>query len=319
MQRSNITKAHRDSALVMDIMTQLVGLASAIKMMHKQNYRHGDLKPENILVFTNDTNVGVWKIADLGLAKFHQKATHERLVPTSMIGAGTVSYGPPEPTTNSESPRSRLYDIWSMGCMILQLVICLFYGNRALADLNKKTEAQTFKRESSYWQGDSHVFRWNNIKVHKEVLSIIERMDRDFASSNPSTAIGTLALVDLARLVRTRLLVVELPSIWRGDRESPLGYRAQAEDVYEELKKIQDELRRKLQLASPLSASQAKLRVQNGHPKQKLSGPITNDHTDNRETHHSRQPSSARAPKSHVRQSPRNPPKSFIARIWSRR
>lgn len=227
----------------MDIMTQLVGLASAIKMMHKQNYRHGDLKPENILVFTNGTNVGVWKIADLGLAKFHHKATNQRLVPTSMIGAGTVSYGPPEPITNSDSPRSRLYDIWSMGCIILQLVICLLYGDRALADLNKKTEAPTFDRQSSYWQGNSNMFRWNNIKVHDQVLKFVKKLEKDFGSDKSSSA-GACALVELARLVVERLLVVKLPPE-RG-KSARSVCRANADETHFELNQIKKRLTEKL-------------------------------------------------------------------------
>lgn len=43
------------------------------------NWRHGDIKPGNILRFTDDMNMlGILKLADLGRAKLHTKATHAR-------------------------------------------------------------------------------------------------------------------------------------------------------------------------------------------------------------------------------------------------
>jgi serine/threonine protein kinase len=80
------------------------------------------MKPENILRFRDRTRVGILKIADMGLAKHHAVATYLR--PRTSTRYGTVRYEPPEVMTHklAEEGRSRLYDIWSMGCITLELI-----------------------------------------------------------------------------------------------------------------------------------------------------------------------------------------------------
>jgi serine/threonine protein kinase len=123
---------------------QLVGLSDAIKTLHHpkknpdESCRHGDLKPENILCFSKapkgldalPTQVSL-VIADAGLARVHEKATEFRLEKTTTSG-GTTMYSPPESETNVEQARTRRYDIWSLGCLYLEYVIWLLYGNEAL-------------------------------------------------------------------------------------------------------------------------------------------------------------------------------------------
>ncbi|KAK3335918.1 hypothetical protein B0T19DRAFT_395724 [Cercophora scortea] len=77
------------AGLVRDVIKQLLGLANALNELHNYNgdagesYRHGDLKPENILIVRTrskesenpDLDIGMLKIADMGLAKHHTVAT----------------------------------------------------------------------------------------------------------------------------------------------------------------------------------------------------------------------------------------------------
>ncbi|KAL0776090.1 hypothetical protein CaCOL14_007377 [Colletotrichum acutatum] len=67
----------------------------------------------------DSTCVGVLKIADMGLAKHHNDAKAGRKKATS------AKYG-----------AVRLYDIWSMGCIMLECVIWLMYGYEALDNLD---------------------------------------------------------------------------------------------------------------------------------------------------------------------------------------
>lgn len=263
MRAHRDTDANRDPIFVMCILDQLVGLASAIKTMHRKKYRHGDLKPQNILVFTGETNVGIWKVADLGLTKCHHEATGDRIGPTSILGQGTISYEPPEVATFSESPRSRLYDIWSMGCIIFQLVVCLLYGEEELTKLGHSTRSP--KNQSSYWQASwaGEKSRWMNPKMHPQVEKLMNKMEKDFRSGKESSMNGTSALLELTRLVKTRLLVVQLPK--DSKKASPPGCRARADDLCSELEEIQEQLRKNVLLmrepsfderaGSPLSIS----------------------------------------------------------------
>jgi len=103
-------------------------LADVVPALEDSNWRHGDLKPENILRFlATDEMVGTLRISDLGLAKRHTVATGLRRLP-STARFGTAAYEPPEAVTRLGSPRSRLYDIWSFGCIMLEFVIWLVYG-----------------------------------------------------------------------------------------------------------------------------------------------------------------------------------------------
>lgn len=297
------TKENQDPKFIMEILAQLIGLAEAIELMHRQKYRHGDLKPENILVFTDSTTVGVWKIADLGLAKFHDRVTGDRSKPTSMNGMGTISYGAPEASTLSNSPRSRLYDIWSMGCIILQLVVFLLYGNNALADLNKKTRTPTAQFQSLYWQERLYNKKkqksQKTIEVHYAVLECLDKLEHDFESCKSSSASGTSALIDVARLVREKLLVTQVPP--NRDKLSSPGYRARAEEVVSELKKIQRQLRHESRSGMSPSTSQPHLQIQ--HTRQRLSdAERLNDQTGSLEGEPSRQRSTSQAPETHVSQ-----------------
>ncbi|ROW10439.1 hypothetical protein VMCG_01821 [Cytospora schulzeri] len=140
--------------LINDIIQQMVGLAGALWALHNFKdegaYRHGDLKPENILIFGDGTWTGTWKIADMGLAKRHITDTSAR-GPTS-TRHGTPSYEPPEAYLNTLSARSRLYDIWSMGCITLELIIWLLYGYKRLIEFNNSMN-DPLGQASPYWDG----------------------------------------------------------------------------------------------------------------------------------------------------------------------
>ncbi|KAK1714552.1 kinase-like domain-containing protein [Colletotrichum acutatum] len=115
--------------------TQLCGLADALHALHnykdKGNYRHGDLKPET---FSDSETAPV--LASSRLQTWALRST------TMMLRRGArkqlvQSMEAPEVVTNSlDKARSRLYDIWSMGCIMLECVIWLMYGYEALDNLD---------------------------------------------------------------------------------------------------------------------------------------------------------------------------------------
>lgn len=213
-----------------DTVDQLLGLANALKAAHdplmsqpgQPRFRHGDLKPENILWFdehdfaSNGSRIGTLKIADWGLAKQHLVLTELRTTSTK-TPAGTGLYEPPEEVTGdlvnrqSLAPgatikrRSRLCDIWAMGCIILEFLIWLMYGWE---------ELQKFYQSLGVFKAGNHA-RFFQIRqkdgietahVHEVVLHWMDHMARDPAFKGPETALE--ALLDM---VRERLLVVKLP------------------------------------------------------------------------------------------------------------
>lgn len=198
-----------------------------------KHWRHGDLKPENILVFKNATWLGNLKIADLGLARQHQFATESRHQVTSTKHA-TLHYKAPEAVTNMQEPRSRRYDVWSMGCIILESIIWLLYGSHGLDQFYLEYKRfQGHTRQTLYFttssrptsSGSQLVANVSDIAIHW----ITEILEKDPECS------GYTAIRQLLELVRDRLLVVAIPSKARPDEAI---YRATSVEVYRKIDHI---------------------------------------------------------------------------------
>lgn len=174
-----------------------------------ENWRHGDLKPDNILKFDGDESdlFGILKIADLGLAKQHKNATSFRDAPTNTTHT-TWHYEAPEVATKSHQPRSRRYDIWSMGCIILESITWLLYGYDVLDEFLKMDLDPQSPRDSLYFSTVTNSEGQLTAKVSNTSKRWIEDiLSRDPECNKPTaTAIG-----DVLKLVRDKLLVIELP------------------------------------------------------------------------------------------------------------
>ena len=137
------------------LLTQVGGIVSAINAMHnlpdipddsEENGRHGDIRSKNVLLFY-DAEWGSpetetrhpWSVgaggrlclADVGLARFHDKITDNRGDPTKTKGI-YLEYSPPEMRRvnpdGRRPPRSRKYDIWALGCLFHDLIIWVLFG-----------------------------------------------------------------------------------------------------------------------------------------------------------------------------------------------
>ncbi|PVH70936.1 kinase-like protein, partial [Cadophora sp. DSE1049] len=133
---------------------QIAGLAEALCTLHNPkgvkdlNCRHGDLKPENI-VHSTKTNgpFGILQITDMGLAKVNDQKTMLRQ--TSGTVGSTIRYQPPEFNFRESSqivqtPTSRSFDVWSMGCIVLEFVVWLLYGNEELHNFEEDSKERFF-------------------------------------------------------------------------------------------------------------------------------------------------------------------------------
>lgn len=219
--------------------------------------RHGDLKPENILRFISNpsdpNDLGILKIADMGLAKRHVQATEARQNATS-TAYGTFAYEPPE-AHHSLAPRSRLYDIWSMGCITLEYIIWILYGSDGLKRFYRQMNSAHNQDVCQYFEM-VRTKEETTANVHRIVRHWMKYIDEeDPECSQPS------AIKDLLKLVRTRLLVVTLPphrpssrggslqpvapgtQLRENDPECVGRYRATAEGFRDSLKAILDRMR----------------------------------------------------------------------------
>ncbi|KAI1122380.1 hypothetical protein F5Y10DRAFT_254264 [Nemania abortiva] len=195
--------------------SQMQGLSNALAELHNCNTRHGDLKPENILRFSDDTSPGHGRlvIADVGLAKVHTNTTRSRHFPTRTV-TGTARYEAPEAFVPHQS-RSRVYDVWSLGCILLEFIIWVLHGGKFLQRFNSLFESYAKTTENGVPQLDLAAKR------------VIELMFRD-----PRCARNT-ALGEILDFTKRRLLV---PIQGEGNVPS----RASAKELYGHLSMISD-------------------------------------------------------------------------------
>lgn len=195
-------KLPRTAAVHRWFLEQLTGLAHAMSELHAKNFRHGDLKPANILRFCDGAGAGLGtlKIADVGVSRMHGEATDMRSRPTG-TAASTVTYQAPEACEKwrAGGPRSRRYDSWSMGCIILEFVVWLLYDVAALESFRgARGYAYAYysikaagAREGA---GDAH-------EVHPKVREAVRRLEADGRCRG--TALGALV-----RLVEEHVLKI---------------------------------------------------------------------------------------------------------------
>lgn len=99
---------------------------------------HFDLKPANILVDDD----GTWLITDFGLAQFAPgNGTTSRVINQG----GTDAYAPPE-YLNVNGKFSRRYDVWSLGCVLLEVVAFAVGGLKGLQGLDNARRTSTKHR-----------------------------------------------------------------------------------------------------------------------------------------------------------------------------
>jgi len=119
---------------------QILGIAGAVDMIHNPPHlsefgetlygRHGDIKPDNILWFRSDKNRrGIFAITDFGLSSIHRERSRSN-EPNNGTPF-TPSYRPPE--CDMEGCHiSRSFDIWSLGCLYLELASWILGGFKLL-------------------------------------------------------------------------------------------------------------------------------------------------------------------------------------------
>ncbi|KAI8954393.1 hypothetical protein F4801DRAFT_587500 [Xylaria longipes] len=117
------------------VMVYALQLLEGLAYLHESNIAHRDIKPENILLDHN----GVIKYVDFGAAKVI--ARQGRTLVHKLIGSnpqksmtGTPMYMSPEVITGENPGHDGAVDIWSLGCVILEMVT----GRRPWSNLDNE-------------------------------------------------------------------------------------------------------------------------------------------------------------------------------------
>lgn len=104
----------------------------------RTNGRHGDIKPENILRFKSRSNrheqhlPGTLVVADFGVTQFHRDETGE-VSPKDL--ARSPTYRAPE--YDVRETLSQSYDIWSLGCVLLEFITWYLKGYDAFDQFSR--------------------------------------------------------------------------------------------------------------------------------------------------------------------------------------
>jgi serine/threonine protein kinase len=231
-----------DASLIKWVIKQLHGLAGALAAAHNMpnggSYRHGDLKPANILWYRGASTYESWgmlKIGDWGEAKIHKEVTALRHNTTAKTS--TRRYEPPETGVQLSKPketkhaRSRLYDIWGIGCITLEFIIWLLYGQDGLSYFNNSNKGQYGNSEMFYELNPEGI-----AKIHLVVIRWIEHMAKDPVCRTDRTALG-----DLLQVVRTGLLVVKLPESGGSEPQASLDQPSGTQGVVPSIKIVEPE------------------------------------------------------------------------------
>ena len=202
------TDEEPSQGLVLWSLEQMLGLTQALHELHEQfKCRHGDLKPGNILCVQEGEEI-VLKLADFGISKIHHAQTTYRKSATISTFL-TPSYQGPEVEfekvdKTDPRPRSRKYDIWSLGCVFLEFAIWILHGPKAIEGFAnaKGTGKSSTNPTSPLYEVTDKASR--TARVHQLVLWTIERLQ-----DNPQCKEGT-ALATLLDLIKNRMLQPEV-------------------------------------------------------------------------------------------------------------
>ncbi|KAH0536976.1 hypothetical protein FGG08_006204 [Glutinoglossum americanum] len=128
------------------IYREIFALVSAVSFLHRnidgEVTSHHDLKPENILWLGESL-----KICDLG--RSHLLPLAEGSETEGQSGLGTFTYQPPEyyndDVTRSSRKHGRAFDVWSLGCIIIEMTVLIVYGWE-VQKVNQFTKARSASR-----------------------------------------------------------------------------------------------------------------------------------------------------------------------------
>ncbi|KAI1113526.1 kinase-like domain-containing protein [Nemania sp. NC0429] len=230
----NDKQGERSPDLILWALEQMKGLASAVKELNNlivkdssnETGRHGDLKPENILlvdVGSASTPHGVLRITNVGLSRFQMVFTTWRERNITPRGA-TYQYAPPEAHSRETDEKSRLFEIWSLGCVFLEFLTWLLQGYDEIISLRNKRRIHF---ECDYSQ--FYTYKKKQFIVHPAVESHMDLLRAD------ERCLRTSCFRDLLDVIKDMLIVdvdkrLEFPEL--DNRLGIIFDRARADDAY---------------------------------------------------------------------------------------
>ncbi|KAH8817014.1 putative cyclin-dependent kinase 2 [Xylogone sp. PMI_703] len=177
--------------------------------------RHGDIKPENILYFSKKErgveSESTLQIADFGLSRFHRMESRSKITPRGM--ARSPTYMPPELAL--EKLISRAYDMWSLGCVLLEFITWLLKGGKAIYEFAEKRDekAPDGVNDDTFYTVQELENKTKEAVVRKGVVDWISSLYENGRCSPMIRA--------LLRLVESKMLVIDPSQRLKADELDP--------------------------------------------------------------------------------------------------
>ncbi|KAI0880287.1 kinase-like protein [Annulohypoxylon maeteangense] len=220
---------------------QMACIAGAIEFLHQIQalnnpsdqescYCHLDIKPHNIIVFQDEGRlVGVWKVIDFGISKVRRPTlqgthipvpgTHTVQTTTRQLGG---TYQPPEVNQQNVKAMGRRSDIWSLGCILVELITAFSGGLVMLREQLKQSAIgdrgiptghayyfyQTASLQSTWTHTPGPCFELN-----EHILQCLIAPPDTEVVSNCKDLIRKMLLIDRTKRMKSASLVEELGRI----------------------------------------------------------------------------------------------------------
>ncbi|KAK2026544.1 kinase-like protein [Colletotrichum zoysiae] len=147
-RQASTTSLHRELVadgrwtMIMGIVQAVAELHHAIKKGRIKCLAHMDIKPANILVKQHEGSQGTQTLllSDFGHAA---KLTRQN---------ATADYAPPPPIVGNAKPAAMTaYDVWSMGCVLLQMLVYIDGGKEKYEEFNSGRRTGQ-SHDAAFWQ-----------------------------------------------------------------------------------------------------------------------------------------------------------------------
>lgn len=155
-----------------DFIDELRALTSALNALHFYRFKemeldlvgcHHDLKPSNILVFN-----GHFVLADFGLSRLAPIHDGSLIKFKDCIGD---FFSPESLQDLSTQPIGRKSDIWSLGCVVIEVATFIVFGHSGVQDFRRKRET---KVSPNYQNSRFH----DNTRLKHEVTTWIKELSQ---------------------------------------------------------------------------------------------------------------------------------------------
>jgi serine/threonine protein kinase len=128
-------------------------LIRAMNYVHESRVRHKDIKPANILIMN-----GTVLLTDFGIAKDFSGLNTSST--TGPVEAKTAMYCAPEVDTE-DGKRSRASDIFSLGCVMLEMATIFSNEDGALAEFgSRRRGSSTSRHAAAYCRNPFKILDW---------------------------------------------------------------------------------------------------------------------------------------------------------------